>query len=61
MKTLLTSKQAAEYLGYSEQTLRASRKDGGLLGGIVPPAHIKIGKKTVRYSIDELERWVKAL
>lgn len=56
MKNLLTTKQAAEKLGYSEITLRKSRVSG-LLGGTKAPKYKKIGR-AVRYDQKDLESWV---
>lgn len=57
MNQYLTSKQAAKYLGYTEQTLRISRITGRLGGGDAPK-HMKINK-AVRYDLDELKKWLK--
>jgi len=57
MEKWLTSKEAAEHLGYSEYTLRRARADG-VLAGKKPPKHTKIGK-TVRYQRSDLDAWVK--
>ena len=51
----LTSKQAAEYLGYSENTLRECRVKG-ILAGIKAPPYIKMGKR-VEYSKEDLDNW----
>ena len=61
MKALLTTKEAAEYIGYSEQALNTSRCGDKLLGGIEPPKHTKIGSKTIRYKPSDLEAWVDSL
>lgn len=53
METLLTSTEAAEFLGIKEQSLRARRtRDAG-------PPFTKNGKK-VRYDRAELQRWMDA-
>ena len=57
LKSLLTSREAAEYIGYSEYSLRASRM-GRTLGGHEPPEHIKIGR-TVRYRLSDLDSWIQ--
>lgn len=51
MERLLTTQQAAELLGLSEQTLRNWRTTGG-----GPPA-VKVGRN-VRYRGRDLERWL---
>ena len=61
MKALLTTKEAAEYIGYGEQALNTSRMKGKMLGGIEPPKHVKIGNKTVRYKPSDLDAWVDSL
>lgn len=58
MEALLTTMKAAEYLGYSSFTLRASRSRGKL-SGRTPPTHIKLGNKTIRYRRKDLDRWIK--
>ncbi|BBN60267.1 helix-turn-helix domain-containing protein [Hydrogenovibrio marinus] len=52
----LTSKEAAEFLGCAEITLRAARVSG-VLFGLPAPAFKKLGRR-VYYSIEELEAWV---
>jgi hypothetical protein len=56
MQEYLTSKQAAEFLGYSEHTLSMSRSSGKL-GGVTPPEFIKAGK-AVRYLTADLRGWL---
>ena len=53
---LMTSKEAAEYLRYSEYTLRRARVSKYLAGVAAPPYH-KIGR-TVRYKKEELDEWI---
>jgi len=53
---LLTTKEAASYLGYSPYSLRRSRTDN-LLAGITPPEYIKRGSR-VFYSREALEGWM---
>lgn len=55
-KKYLTSKQAAEYLGFSEGTLRNARVSG-VLSGHKAPKYYRIGK-SIRYNIDELTDWI---
>lgn len=61
MKALLTTREAAEYLGYGVQAMKISRGEGGKLGGIDPPAHTKVGGKTVRYKRTDLDKWIEGL
>jgi predicted DNA-binding transcriptional regulator AlpA len=56
MTTLLSSNNAANFLGYSDNTLRNSRYTGTLASVSAPP-HIKLGK-SVRYSIEDLNDWL---
>ena len=55
-KKWLTSKQAAEYLGYHEATMKKARVTGFLAGKEQPQYH-KVGS-SIRYDIKELDRWV---
>jgi hypothetical protein len=55
METLITSKQAAQWLGISAGTLSNSRTMGKLFGQPAPP-HIKVGG-AVRYNFKELVDW----
>ena len=52
----LTSREAAEHLGYSEYTLRRARVDG-VLAGKGQPKFTKNGK-TIRYKRSDLDAWV---
>lgn len=56
-QVLLTSKQAADYLGYSLASIRASRYTG-ILSGVDAPTSCKIGNKTIRYLKSDLDDWV---
>lgn len=60
MSKLLTTEQAAEYLGYSAATLNQSRsKSSGVIGGRPAPKHYKIGVKLVRYKEEDLKKWLE--
>lgn len=52
----LTSREAAEHLGYSEYTLRRARVDG-TLSGKEQPKYTKSGK-AVRYKKTDLDAWM---
>lgn len=52
----ISSLQAAQYLGCSEQTLRISRHTGKLFGVTAPP-YRKLGR-TVRYERARLDEWL---
>lgn len=56
MTALLSSNNAANFLGYSDNTLRNSRHTGTLAGVDAPP-YIKLGT-SVRYSVDDLNEWL---
>lgn len=56
MKRLLINSEAANYLGFSPNTLNNSRTTG-LLGGVKAPSFAKIGK-SVRYDQNDLEEWL---
>lgn len=56
MSNLLTPKEAAEYLGYSDTYLRSARTNG-VLAGVKPPAHIKRGK-FVFFKKETLDTWL---
>ena len=57
MEKYLTSKQAAEFLGYTDATLRYSRVTG-ILGGVAAPKHYKKGRRVLYKSCD-LDQWVQ--
>ena len=59
MKALLKSREAAEYIGYSDVAIRRSRFTK-TLGGIEAPIYLKIGR-TVRYEVAELDKWIAAI
>lgn len=57
-KVWLTTRQAAEYLGYSVHTLRYSRVTGTLGGNNrKPPKHYGQGG-AIRYLQSDLEEWI---
>lgn len=58
---LLTSSEAAQYLGYSEYSLRKSRCDGNTLCGHPTPDFVRIGTKTIRYKKEDLDQWIEGL
>ena len=60
-KALYSPKEAAECLGCTPQALRSSRVKDGKLSGVTPPKHTKIGAKTVRYKITDLDKWISSL
>lgn len=52
----LSSKEAAEYLGYADKSLRQSRVKGKL-AGITTPPYYKVGHR-VRYKAVDLDNWL---
>ena len=59
---LMTTEEAAKYLGYSEYSLRKSRSKGqGTLGGKPAPPFVRIGPKTIRYKQEDLDEWIESL
>ena len=59
MGKLLTSKQAAEYLGLSPETLNQWRSKLKTTGVQQGPKYVKLAAKAVRYHQDDLDAWVK--
>ena len=53
---LLSTKEAAQYIGLQAATLRNARSLGRL-AGVEPPAYRKIGS-VVRYEKDALDEWL---
>lgn len=53
MKAYLSTKEAAEYISFSESFLEHFRAHTG------GPAFIRVGK-TIRYKIEALENWMQA-
>ena len=58
-QTLLTTSQAARYLGYSDGSLKVSRLSGQL-SGVDAPKHLSIGTRTIRYKKSDLDNWIIA-
>ncbi len=56
MSKLLKTKELAEMLSVSYQSLRTSRTTGLLLG-VEAPKHLKMGQ-TVRYELETVEAWL---
>jgi hypothetical protein len=55
---LLTESQTAKYLSVSRQFLRKSRMNGNRKGHAPAPPFIRFGR-SIRYSIDDLQRWIE--
>lgn len=58
MNALLNTADAAAYLGYSADYLKASRKSGKL-SGVDAPEFIRIGPRAIRYKREALDNWIK--
>lgn len=55
----LTTKEAAEFLGYSPRTLQNARNiPNRLLAGRKPPKPVKLGNQIWRYPMSRLEAWI---
>lgn len=52
-RTVLTERQAAEYLQLSPRTLQAWRLRGG------GPAFVRISKRCVRYRLVDIQAWAE--
>lgn len=57
---LVDNVEAAKILSVSPETLIKSRSSG-LLMGIVAPPHVKLGTRSVRYKMSDLEGWVSSM
>lgn len=55
---LLTEKQASQYIGMSRSFLRQSRMTGQRENHALAPNWVKIGSRSIRYSIDDLNIWI---
>ena len=57
---LLTPSEAAKYLKLSKYSLREWRRRRRA-GDLVGPEYIRIGHKTIRYSIADLEKFAQSM
>ena len=55
----LTEHQAAHYIGMSRSFLRQSRMNGNREGRTPAPPWLKIGKRAIRYRINDLDSWLE--
>ena len=53
-EALLTEKQAANFLGLNPRSLQAWRTRGG------GPSYLRIGHRTTRYRMEDLEVWLES-
>lgn len=60
---LLTSREAATYIGLSESYLRSLRSAGKIKGRVLPPPFVRIGQGRggVRYARKDLDEWMDGL
>ncbi|RDH84506.1 MAG: DNA-binding protein [endosymbiont of Galathealinum brachiosum] len=56
----LTESQAAEYLSVSRSLLRQSRMNGERENRLSGPAWIKLGSRSIRYLIEDLDTWLES-
>lgn len=56
-KQLLTTREAARYIGFGVDTMKRSRIQGYLCG-VRPPKFVRIGKKAIRYRVSDLDDWL---
>lgn len=62
-KQFISSKEAAQYLGISEEYLRAVRAKQEIRDGLLPPPYVRIGQsgKGIRYEISQLDEWIDSI
>jgi predicted DNA-binding transcriptional regulator AlpA len=58
-KRTLTEQEAAQYIGMSRSFLRQHRMNGARNKRTVAPGHIRVGTRTIRYLIEELDAWLE--
>ena len=58
LKRAYTEAEAATYISMSRSYLRQARMTGNLQNRTPAPKHKKYGRKSVRYMIEELDRWL---
>ena len=54
---LYSTKDAAKYLGFSEQAVRISRYTN-VLAGADAPKFVRIGTRTIKYKKSALDSWI---
>ena len=55
----LTEQQAALYIAMSRSFLRQGRMNGDREGRTPTPPYLKIGSRSVRYLIEDLDAWLE--
>lgn len=58
MQQLLSTKDAARFLGVAPYTLRRARSRG-MLCGVPAPRFQRIGTRMIRYELNELKQWLE--
>lgn len=54
----LTEEEAAKYIGKSRSFLQKCRREGRRSGKLRGPKYTRDTSRTIRYPVDELERWL---
>jgi len=57
-KRSFTEQEAATYIGLSRSFLRQARMTGPLQSKIPAPPFIKLGSRTIRYLVEDLDNWL---
>lgn len=60
-KRALTEPEAAIYIGMSVQFLRQDRSNGRRENITSGPSYIRVGSRTIRYLIEDLDAWLDRL
>ncbi len=59
IRRALTEKQAADYIGMSRSFLRQARMNGDRDKRTPGPTYIRIGSRSIRYLIEDLDEWLE--
>ncbi len=59
-KRLITEADAARYLSCSRSFLRQSRLNGNLPGRSAGPPWVRLGRRGIRYDLNDLDAWLEA-
>ena len=54
-----TEREASNYIGMSRSFLRQGRMNGNREGRTPAPPYLKIGPRSVRYLIEDLDHWLE--
>ena len=58
-KRVLTEREAAEYIGMSQAFLRQDRMNGPRHRRTLGPPYIRIGRRSIRYLLEDLDGWLE--